>query len=97
MSSRTTVVPSYRHHKGTNQAFVQFKGKRHYLGRHGTAESKQRYARFIAELGANPNVVTPIPTAPPNEITVVELGKRAPICERAVHLNRKPQRNPRFP
>ena len=49
-------VPKYRHHKGSGQAFVQVKGKRHYLGRYGTPDSKERYARFVAELAASPVV-----------------------------------------
>ena len=34
MSSKTaSVVPKYRHHKGSGQAFVQVNGHRHYLGK----------------------------------------------------------------
>jgi hypothetical protein len=52
---------------------VQIKGKRHYLGVWGTPKSKERYARFVAELAANP-----VPTPPPahsddESITIVEL------------------------
>jgi integrase len=68
-------VPKYRHHKGSGQAFVQVKGKRHYLGVYGTPDSKQRYARFVAELSASPAVQLPVvPAASPASLTVVELA-----------------------
>ena len=59
--SATTVsaVPKYRHHKGTGQAFIQVKGRRHYLGKWNTPRSKERYAAFVAELVVNP-VCTPV-------------------------------------
>ena len=50
MSSKKPRIPAYRHHKGSGQAFVQIKGKRHYLGKHGSEESRERYKRIIAEL-----------------------------------------------
>jgi integrase len=42
-------VPKYRHHKPTGQAVVTLAGKDHYLGKHGSAASKEKYARLIAE------------------------------------------------
>jgi hypothetical protein len=48
-SSRSRRVPKYRKHKPTGQAVVTLGGKDHYLGRHGTAASKERYVRLIAE------------------------------------------------
>jgi hypothetical protein len=47
-----SALPKYRLHKGTGQGFVQVRGKRFYLGRWGTPKSKERYARFVAELPA---------------------------------------------
>jgi integrase len=41
--------PKYRKHKATGQAVVTLDGKDIYLGKHGTASSKQRYATVIAE------------------------------------------------
>ena len=43
-------IPKYRHHKPTGQALVEIRGRRIYLGKHGTEESKQKYRRLIAEL-----------------------------------------------
>src|SRR5262245_17234001 len=55
---RTPNVPSYRLHKQSGQAVVTLTdglgGRRDVLlGRHGTAESRQEYARVIAEWEAN--------------------------------------------
>jgi hypothetical protein len=58
MSSTTVSVPKYRHHKGSGQAFVQIKGRRHYLGVWDSPESKDRYSRFVAELAASPTAAT---------------------------------------
>jgi hypothetical protein len=69
------LVPKYRHHKGSGQAFVQVKGNRHYLDSFGSAKSKEAYARFVAELAASP-VTTPAPTPvrSADALTVVELA-----------------------
>ena len=45
----TVRIPKYRHHKGSGQALVQIRGERIYLGRHGTAESREKYRRLITE------------------------------------------------
>src|SRR5262245_20141036 len=42
-------IPSYRLHKGTGQAVVTVQGRDHYLGRHGSVESRDRYKQLIAE------------------------------------------------
>jgi len=42
--------------KMNGQAVVYYQGRPHYLGRHGTPESKTAYARFIAGIQANPTV-----------------------------------------
>ena len=74
MSSTTVSVPKYRHHKGSGQAFVQVNGRRHYLGKWDSPESKERYAAFVAELAVCPTAATPLPlTTPASQITVVEL------------------------
>jgi hypothetical protein len=53
MLAASPRVVSYRLHKPTNQAVVTFNGKDVYLGQHGTAESRERYDRAIAEWLAN--------------------------------------------
>lgn len=42
-------IPTYRLHKPTQQAVVTLDGKDHYLGRHGSPESRGKYDRLIAE------------------------------------------------
>ena len=39
----------YRLHKGSGQALVQINGERIYLGKHGSAASKEKYKRLVAE------------------------------------------------
>ena len=44
-----TRIPKYRLHKGSGQALVQIDGRRIYLGKFGTEESRERYRRVIGE------------------------------------------------
>jgi hypothetical protein len=69
---RRKLVPSYRHHKPTGQAFVELNGKRHYLGRFGAAGSRAEYKRMIAEWEARGRR----PLVEPFDLTVVELLER---------------------
>lgn len=46
-------TPSYRLHRPTGQAVVTLNGHDHYLGRHGSPESRSAYDRLIAEWLAN--------------------------------------------
>lgn len=45
-------VPSYRLHKPSGRALVEIDGRRIYLGKHGTAASKTKYKKKIAEWAA---------------------------------------------
>lgn len=72
---RIPKTPAYRLHSATGQAVVSLPiggGKYHdeYLGKHGTAESRQKYDRLIAEWLANGRLVMPKPGA---TLTVAEL------------------------
>jgi integrase len=42
-------TPSYRLHRASGNGVVTLNGKDHYLGKHGTAESRRAYDRIIAE------------------------------------------------
>ena len=46
---RPKSIPSYRLHKPSGRARVILDGKQIYLGRFGSAESREAYARLIAE------------------------------------------------
>ncbi len=74
MAVQSVRVPKYRHHKGSGQPFVQVKGRRHYLSKHGSDENWERYRRLVAELLARPAVPTAAPAEPAEEIRVVELA-----------------------
>jgi hypothetical protein len=50
---RPKRTPKLRHHKGSNQGFVEIDGKRRYLGVYGRASTEQAYHRLIAEWLAN--------------------------------------------
>lgn len=50
-------IPKYRHHKPSGQALVEIRGKRIYLGKHGSPESTEKYRRLIAEFLSNDGVV----------------------------------------
>jgi len=62
-------VPKYSLHKGSGQAVVYLAGKAVYLGRWGTAASRSRYKRAVAEFLARPEAVEPRPG-----LTVTELA-----------------------
>jgi hypothetical protein len=49
MTDRRKRVPAYRHYRPKNLAVVRIHGKDYYLGRFGTAASKERYHRLLAE------------------------------------------------
>jgi len=53
MPRRNGHVPSYRLHKPSGQARVIINGEHIYLGQYGSAESREKYARLIAEMPAN--------------------------------------------
>jgi len=55
-------LPSYSLHKASGQARVKYNGKTTYLGRYGSEESKEAYARFISNL---PKLEEPVKFAEP--------------------------------
>ena len=67
----TAKPPPYRRQrrKSGDLAFVEVAGQRVYLGRHGTADSRERYARIVAELASNRGQLSrPTETITVNEI-----------------------------
>ena len=65
-------VPKYRLHKATGQALVQIRGKRIYLGRHESTESRERYRQLITEYLADPQQTQPTGT-PSQKLRVKQL------------------------
>jgi integrase len=43
-------IPTYQFHRGTGQARVKIDGRDHYLGPHGSDESKRRYEELVRKL-----------------------------------------------
>jgi integrase len=69
-----THLPKYRRQRNKygDLAFVELNGKRHYLGKYDSPESKADYKRLLVEWAVGNRQ----PVAPTNEITVVELIAR---------------------
>ena len=82
--ARKKRTPSYRHHRASGQAFVEFDGRRVYLGRHGSEESRERYHALIAEWLANGKRL-PVRAA---EITVSQLILRSQLPIRCAGASR---------
>ncbi len=83
--------PKYRRHKRkgrADQAFVELEGRRVYLGIFGSAESRERYHRLLAEWNANHHH---LPVSP-KETAVVELIDRYWTHAQAYYL--KPDGTP---
>jgi len=49
MPKLSSAVPHYRLHKGTGQAVVRLGERDIYLGKHGTAASREAHKRLVAE------------------------------------------------
>src|SRR3954470_9420185 len=62
MSRRPAQPPKYRHYRPKDLAVVRIDGHDHYLGKHGSPESWERYHRLLAERattrGASPSPPT---------------------------------------
>jgi integrase len=72
--TNSTKPPSYRLHKATGQAVVTLNRKDHYLGKHGTPESRLLYERLITQWMQFGGAVAVAPPDVSTEITVAELG-----------------------
>ncbi len=49
MPRPAALIPAYTLHRASGQAIVRLSGRDHYLGPHGTPESRQKYDRLMAE------------------------------------------------
>jgi integrase len=75
---RRTRTPSYRLHRPTGLAVVTLNGRDHYLGRHGTRESKAEYDRLIAEWLLRGRRLPPPPKQGPTTAPQVDPGPGQP-------------------
>jgi hypothetical protein len=69
-------VPTYSLHKPSGLAKVKYQGKVTYLGRHGTKESKDAYAAFVANLCRPEEPATLQEPFPGAELMVSEIVHR---------------------
>jgi len=58
------IVPRYRLHKSSGQAYIYVDAKQVMLGKHGSTESRAKYARIIAERAAG---IAPLPVPLPGQ------------------------------
>ena len=70
MPGRTRRIPGYRLHRPTGQPVVTLVRKDHYLGRHGTPASYEKYTRLTNEFFANGSITV----VRRQELTVAELA-----------------------
>lgn len=70
MPKLVNSVPKYRKHRASGQAVVTIGGRDFYLGKYGTAASRQAYQRRIAEWIASGR---PSHVAPATDITITEV------------------------
>lgn len=67
-------IPSYRLHRPSGRAVVTLNGRDHYLGPHGTPESRQAYDRLIAQwLSVHGSDVDPSPDLSIDELLLAYL------------------------
>jgi hypothetical protein len=67
-------IPAYRHYKARDLACVDIGGRRIYLGKYDSPESRREYDRVIQEWLANGRQPEPEPGCDArNEITIIEL------------------------
>jgi len=71
MPRRRTHVPAYCLHKPSGQARVIIDGRHIYLGAYGSPESREKYARLIAELASPGNGADNVQVAPTAAATSV--------------------------
>jgi len=76
MPRRNANPPTYGLHKTTGQARVVFKGKSYYLGRYGSSESREKYARLVAEWESGRKSLPLFSRTTEGDVTVVELIAR---------------------
>ena len=71
MPSRPDHVPAYKLHKPSGQARVIIRGRQVYLGPYGSAASREKYGRLIAEYAAASAAAGPQPAG--ENLLVVQL------------------------
>ncbi len=69
MAAKKTRVPGYLLHKPSGRAIVKVAGKIMYLGKYGSDESRDAYARIVADLLAGRPTEKPQPAQPDRDNT----------------------------
>ena len=74
MSRKKNPIPSYSFHKATGQARVRVAGRDFYLGKFGSIESRQEYARVLAQHVSGLEIAPAAPSPVPSQLSVAELA-----------------------
>ena len=69
----TVRIPKYCFHAPTGQAYVRIRGRTIYLGKHGTAASREAYGKAIAEFSASRSKAAIANRVSATDLTIVEL------------------------
>jgi len=75
-TTRPRRIPKYRHYKPKDLAVVRINGKDHYLGKHDSPQSKEKYARLIAEHFRAGGTAAPLTHLNGGDLSVNELIAR---------------------
>ena len=78
-------LPKYSLHKPSGQAKVRYGGKDKYLGKYGSPESKEAYARFIASMPKPSNQAIKAEPAPGVVLLVGECVLRFEVHARTYY------------
>ncbi|NNJ26479.1 tyrosine-type recombinase/integrase [Alienimonas chondri] len=92
MPRRSAKPPSYRLHKPSGQARVILAGEHIYLGKYGTPESKEAYARLIAERFLAPNATIP-PDTPDADIAAARASGVSGVMRQSSATLQRPSVN----
>lgn len=71
-----SAVPAYRLHKSSGRAVCYIGRKEHYLGVHGSPESRQKYAELISRLTGGEPAMSVTTDKPPAQHSVAKLCTR---------------------
>lgn len=73
--SRKRRIPAYRLHKPSGQAVVRIDNRDHYLGKHDSKASREKYHRLVAEwlVDLTNSQVSQAPVARPSNLTISQL------------------------
>jgi integrase len=87
MPRLTNRPPAYRLHKPSGQARVRHNGREYWLGKFGTPESQEAYARLVTELSSSNDSTGPVDAGSiPPALSIAELIERYWVHARSYYV-----------